>query len=74
MVEVLGVVRAGNVSSFSTLKIRSGTLTVCGGNFSCYKSICSVISFHSDMSGAVNPQEFSKVDVSQGFPFPVHLL
>ena len=65
MVEVIGVVRAGSVSSSPTLKIRSGTLTVCGGNISCYKSICSVISLQSDMSGAVNPQ---------GFPYPVHLL
>ena len=74
MVEVLGVVHAGSVSSSSTLKIRSETLTICSGNCSCYKSFCSVISLHSDLSGAVNPQEFSKVDVSQGFPFPVHLL
>ena len=27
------------------------------------QSICSIVSLHSGMSGAVHPQEFSKVDV-----------
>ena len=37
--------------------------TTCEGCFA-HQSICSVVSHHSSMSRAVQPQEFSKVDVN----------
>ena len=40
----------------------SETQATCEGCFA-RQSVCSVVSFHSGMSRAVDPQEFSEVDV-----------